>query len=79
MNALIIALTGFTKEQGLPSPYGELKSFTPCGKLFDLPVDHLISDVERELLHYLPSQIWKALWMAVLEWPTGQPVKQMLS
>jgi hypothetical protein len=67
MDALIIALSGFTKEQGLSSPYGELKPFTPCGKLFDLPVDHLIPDVKRELLHYLPSQIWQALGMTVLD------------
>ena len=79
MNALIIALTSFTKQQGLPSPYGKLKPFTACGKLFDLPVDHLIPDVERELLHYLPSQIWKALRMTVLKRATGQPVKQVLS
>ena len=67
MNALIIALSGFTEEQGLPSSYGKLKPFTSCGKLFDLPVYHLIPDVERKLLHYLPSQIWEALGMAVLE------------
>jgi len=79
MNTFIIALSRFTKQQGFPSPYRELKPFTPCGKLFDLSVDHLIPDVERELLHYFPSQIWKALGMAVLERATGRPVKQVVS